>query len=208
MPSGLSRWSEFFSPAEPLHGRISLMRSSRDVFGMALKSLGHSVNSGDREAMRAAAALLQRQKPYVRSYEYVSLGPESALVTGDVHAAMMYSGDALMLQEHHPDIVYVVPEEGSNLWVDYFVILRSSPRQALAARFLDFINRPANAARNAEFVYYATPNAAARPLMSREYLDNEVIHPDAVVLGRSESYGELPPRTQKTLNSEFALLVH
>ena len=204
----LTRWSQFFTPAESLQGRISLLKSSRDVFGMALKSLGYSVNADDRGAILEAAALLQAQKPFVRSYEYVSLSEQSALVTGEIHASIMYSGDALMVQAHHDDIVYVVPEEGSNLWVDYLTIMQTSPRKDLAARFIDFLNRPEIAARNAEFVYYSTPNVAARPLLSQEYLDNPVIHPDASLLERSEPYRELSPRVQKTLNSEFALLVN
>jgi spermidine/putrescine transport system substrate-binding protein len=175
---------------------------------MALKSLGHSANTEDRKAIREAARVLRAQRPFVRSYEYVSLTEESALVSGEIWASMMYSGDALMVQEFHDDIVYVVPEEGGNLWVDYLVVMQSSPRKDLVAKFIDFLNRPEVAARNAEFVFYATPNTAARAHLSKGYFDNDVIHPDEAVLSRSEVYRELPPRVQKTLNSEFAQIVN
>jgi len=208
VPEGFASWSDFFRPGESLRGRIAMLRSSRDVLGMALKSLGHSANSDDRGAVRQAGKLLEAQKPYVRSYEYVSLTEESALVTGEIWASLMYSGDALMVQEHDENIRYVVPREGGNLWVDYLTVLQSSPRKDLAAKFLDFLNRPEIAARNAEFVYYATPNTAARSHLSKEYFENEVIHPDEDVLSRSEVYRELAPRTQKTVNSVFSQLVN
>ncbi len=208
VPEGISTWKEFFQPSESMRGRISMLKSSRDVVGMALKSLGHSANTNDRAAIRDAGALLQAQRPFVRSYEYVSLNEESALVSGEIWASMMYSGDALMVQEHHDDIVYVVPEEGGNLWADYLVIMQSSPRKDLAAKFIDFLNRPDIAARNAEYVYYATPNTGAVAYLSEEYFEDPVIHPSDSVLSRSEIYRSLAPRARKALNSEFAQLVN
>lgn len=201
-------WRDFFEPEEALRGRITMLRSSRDVLGMALKSLGHSANSSDREAIHAAGRLLVAQRPFVRSYEYVSLSEESPLVTGEVWASLMYSGDALMVGEYDERIAYVVPEEGGNIWGDYLAIVSSSPRQALAARFIDFLNRPEIAARNAEYVNYATPNHAAHEFLGENYFSNEIIHPGKSVLVRSEVYRTLPPRAQRTVNSVFADLVN
>ena len=208
VPEGFSSWRKFFAPSETLRGRISMLSNSRDVVGMALKSLGHSANSEDRAALLEAGKLLEAQKPFVRSYEYVQLGEQSALVTGEIWASMMYSGDALLVQDHDENIVYVVPDEGGNLWADYVAILQTSPRQDLAAKFIDFLNRPEVAARNAEHVYYATPNLAAAPYLSEEYYANPVIHPSQDVLDRSESYREIAPRAQKTLNSVFAAVIN
>jgi spermidine/putrescine transport system substrate-binding protein len=207
-PEGFQSWKDFFQPAEELRGKIAMLKSGRDIMGMALKSLGHSANTNDREEIRDAARLLEAQRPFVRSYEYVSLTEESALVTGDVWATLAYSGDALMVQEHHENIVYMVPAEGGNLWVDYLTILQASPRKALAAKFIDFLNRPEIAARNAEFVYYATPNIAARQYVSDDYAEDPVIYPTADVIARSEVYRELAPRAQKTLNSLVAQLLN
>ena len=208
VPEGFNSWTDFFQPAEKLRGKITMLKSSRDILGMALKSLGHSANTNDRNAVREAGRLLEAQRPFVQSYEYVSLNEESALVTGDVWASLAYSGDALMVQEHHDQIAYVVPEEGSNLWVDYLTVFQASPRKDLAAKFIDFLNRPEIAARNAEFVYYATPNTAARQHVSDEYAEDSVIHPTADVIARSEVYRELAPRTQKTVNSLFAQIIN
>ncbi|MDH3691367.1 MAG: spermidine/putrescine ABC transporter substrate-binding protein, partial [Gammaproteobacteria bacterium] len=100
VPEEITSWKQLFNPPESLRGKIVMMNYNRDLIGAALKSLGYSLNTSDRKQLAAAEQVLQRQKPYVHSYSYVSLGEESALVTGEVVMSMMYSGDALMLQEH------------------------------------------------------------------------------------------------------------
>jgi spermidine/putrescine transport system substrate-binding protein len=208
VPEGFSSWKEFYQPRASLRGRIAVLKSSRDIVGMALKALGHSVNSGDRDAIREAGRLLEAQKPFARSYGYISVNERSALVTGEVWASMLYSGDVISLREHNSDIEYVVPVEGSNLWCDCLAVLQSSEREELAARFIDFLNRPEIAARNARSLNYATPNRAALAQLPEEYRNDTVLHPDEELVSRSEMYRPLPPRTQKVVNSVFAGIVN
>ena len=113
---------------------------------------------------------------------------------------MLYSGDALMVQEHHEDIEYVLPEEGGNIWVDYLVVLESSKNKDLALAFINFLNEPENAAQLAEFVYYATPNKAAEKLLPAEFLEDPVIYPSKEALAKSEFHNPLPPRAAKKRN--------
>ncbi len=208
VPEGFDSWTDFFQPAEKLRGKISMLRNVRDVFGMALKSLGYSVNTNDRAAIREAGRLLERQLPFVLSYSYPSAGSDSSLITGDVWASLAYNGDTLMLQEQHDQIAYVVPKEGGNLWADYLVIMQSSQNKELSAQFIDFLNQPKIAARNAEFVYFATPNSRAHAFVSAEYSADPAIYPSAEILERSEPYQELAPRTLKTVNGLFIQLTN
>lgn len=199
----VTSWKQMFQPADALRGKIVMIKDSRDLIGMALKALGYSANSTDKKALAEAEQLLLAQKPYVKTYSYLSLSKDSVLVTGEAWMAMMYSGDALMVKEFHPDIEYVVPEEGGNLWVDYLVVMRASPRQELARKFIDFLLEPKNAARLAQFVYYATPNRAAEKLLPKDFLADPVIYPPRSVLEKSESYNIYPPRVQKRRNNIF-----
>ena len=201
-------WRDLFEPAPDLRGRIVMMRSTRDLLGMALKTLGFSANSVAADEIERAGALLLAQKPFVMSYSYVALTEASVLVTGKAAAAIMYSGDALMLKDIDDRIEYVVPREGSNLWVDYLAISASSPRKALAARFIDFLNRPEIAARNAEYLHYASPNAAALALLPEEFRRDPIIFPGADVRERSEAYRELPPRAMKRATAAVARVVN
>jgi len=204
VPAPLTSWMDIMRPAESLRGRIGMVENSRDALGMALKALGYSANSTDSSQIKAAEQLLLAQKPYVKTYAYIALNEESALVTGDVIATMIYSGDALMVQEHHEEIDYVVPSEGGNIWVDYLVVLEHSKNKELANAFLNFINEPENAAQLAEFVYYATPNKGAEKLLPAEFLEDPVIYPSEAVLGKSEFYKPLAPRAMKKRNIAFS----
>jgi spermidine/putrescine transport system substrate-binding protein len=204
----ITRWLDLFDPAPELHGRIAMIKNSRDLIGMALRARGHSANSTDPQALAEARALLLRQKPHVKTYSYLSLTGESALVTGEVHAAQMYSGDALMLQEFNADIRYVVPEEGTNLWVDFWTVAAQSSNKKAAFRFIDYINSPEVAARNAEFVHYATPNRSANALLPASHHEDPVINPPADVLERSEAYELMPPRAARAWNALFAEIVN
>ena len=208
VPGPLLRWRDLFEPEEALRGRIVMIRSTRDLMGMALKSLGFSANSGDAAELARAGALLAAQKPYVLSYSYLALTERSKLVTGEAWAAIAYNGDAMALMEIDPRIAYVVPEEGSNLWVDYLTLSAASVRKPLAARFIDFLNRPDVAASNARFVHYASPNTAAIELLPDDFRGDTDVFPDAETLARSEIYRELPPRAMKRANAAVAGIVH
>jgi spermidine/putrescine transport system substrate-binding protein len=201
-------WMDLFKPADQLRGKIAMVDSQRDALGMALKALGYSANSTDSGQVKEAMALLLAQQPHVNTYTYLVLDENSALVSGEVAMAMIFSGDALMLQEHHEEIQYVVPREGGNIWADYLVVMQGSKNKDIAYAFIDFLNEPEHAARLAEFVYYATPNKAAEKLMPGEFLADPVIYPSEEVLSRSEAYTPLPPRAMKTRNTNFARLLH
>jgi len=203
----LTSWMDILQPADYLHGKIGMVENSRDLLGIALKAQGYSANSTNAKHIKAAGRLLLAQRPYVNSYTYVALNEESALVRGDVIAALVYSGDALMVQEYHEEIDYVVPAEGGNLWVDYLTVLEGSKNKDLAWAFINFLNEAENAAQLAEFVYYATPNKAAEQRLPAEFLEDPVIYPSQAVLSKSEFYKPLPPRAMKKRNSTISQIL-
>ncbi len=207
VPEPITRWQQLLQPDPSLHGKIVMIKNMPDVLAVALKSLGYSVNNSDSQALAKAEELLQQQKPFVRNYSYVSLSRESSLVTGETVASMIYSGDALMVAEHHPQITYVVPEEGSSLWIDYITIASASRKQKLAADFINFMNDPKRAARQAEYVYYATPNKAAEAHLPADFFQDPIIYPDADILERCEFYVQQPPRALRKRNKIFNRLL-
>ena len=201
------RWMDILRPDESLRGKIGMVESARELMGVALKSLGHSVNSADSNEIKAATTLLMEQKPYVKDYTYIALNEDSSLVSGEMVSAIVYSGDALMVREYNEEIAYVVPEEGSNLWVDYLAVLNGSNRKELAWKFINFLNEPENAAQLAEYVYYATPNKAAEELLPAEFLEDEIIYPNAAIMTKSEPFERLPARAEKKRQTAFARIM-
>jgi len=208
IPVVVTSWMDLFRPHESLRGKLGMVEDAGDLIGAALKALGYSLNSTDKKELKAAEALLLEQKPHVKTYRYVSLDERSALVTGEVAMSMMYSGDAMMVKQYNEDIVYVLPEEGGNVWVDYLCVLSKSTNKSAAKQFIDFLNEPQVAAQLAQYVYYATPNSTAQGLLPPEYLNDPVIFPRGLAMQNSEPYRPLPPRTLKRRSAIFSRIVN
>lgn len=201
-------WMQIFRPVERLRKKIIMINDSRDVIGAALRALGNSLNSSNPQHYDEVEKLLLSQKPYVSVYSYFALNEESVLVTGKAWMGMVYNGDALVLQELHPGITYIVPEEGTSLWVDYLVVMRASQHQKIATEFINFLNEPENAARIASYLMYATPNKSAEKYLSKDHIENPAIYPKREILEKSELSKKLPPRIIKRRNAIFSNLVN
>ncbi|MDH5570940.1 MAG: spermidine/putrescine ABC transporter substrate-binding protein [Gammaproteobacteria bacterium] len=203
----ITSWKQIMAPLPNLKNKILMIKTTDDVMGMALKSLNYSLNSENPQEYKEVESLLLKQKSSVKDYSSLVLNEDSTLVKGDVYAAMAYSGDALVLKELNSDIEYVLPVEGGGLWVDYIAVMQKSGNKELAYKFLNFLNEAENAAQNAEFVYYPSPNAEAKKLLPREFLDNRMIYPDQKTLDSSEFYGKLPARITKLRNNIFTRVI-
>lgn len=188
----ITSWNQLLQPQEQLRGRIQMPSDPRELVSIALLASGGSLNAEDMDIYESAKARLLDQQPYVRIYGPQELNEEDPIVQGEVVASASYSGDALTLQEFNENLKYVIPEEGGGFWMDFFVVMRSSQQKDLAYAFLNFLNEGEIAARNADYVYYATPNTAALETLSAEYRNNPVIFPEDAVLARCEAQKPLP----------------
>ena len=198
---------QLFEPDEALRGKIIMIKDAYDSIGMALKYLGHSLNSEEKAHYDEVERLLSAQKPYVKEYGYISATEESTLISGEAWMALVYNGDGLVLQEFHPDIAFAVPQEGTGLWVDYLVVMQASPHKELAMKFINFLHEPQNAAQLSLFTMFATPNTAAGQFLPPEHLQNPMIYPSQDVLKQSEFPRILSLRTQKRRNAIFSKIL-
>ena len=204
----ITSWQQLFKPSPDIKGKISMIDSAREVSAMALKSLGYSMNSHNKDEFNQALALMKKQAPSVATYNLVNLDKTSSLLSGKVVAAMMYSGDALMLQEHSDKIRYVLPKEGGNIWIDYLSVSAHSKRAKEAWQFIYFLNEAKQAASLANFVYCASPNKSAWAHLSDEFLQNPTIFPSQKSLKNSEFFSPLPARQLKKLHHNFQKIVN
>ena len=178
-------WSEKYA------GQVLMMDSLRDAMGLALVSLGYSMNSTDYAELRAAADLLisQKQRGMVKAYGLDEF--KDKMVAGEAALAVVYSGDAQYAIELNDELAYAIPAEGSNVWIDSAVIPATAKNKENAEKFIDFLCRPDVAAINADAVGYCTPNAEAIPLLDEEYQSSPVTNPSDEVLARCEVYIDL-----------------
>ncbi|MGH7233645.1 MAG: polyamine ABC transporter substrate-binding protein, partial [Nitrospiraceae bacterium] len=118
-------------------GRISMLNDQREVFGVALRSMGRSLNTGDSATIGEAKRRLLVQKPLVKAY--TSENYTQLLVSGEVMLAHGWGGAVARAAAERPSIKYVIPKEGGTIWSDCLVVLQSSRNKDLAMRFINYL---------------------------------------------------------------------
>jgi spermidine/putrescine transport system substrate-binding protein len=185
-------------------GRIALL--SEGVIGVALKYLGYSYNSTDPAEIKQAEELLIKQKPHVKTFAENS--GQDLLLSGEVDLAMEWNGDIFQVMAEDDDLAYVVPEEGSLLWQDCLCIPTGAKHPENGHKLINFILDAEVGAAIAEFIYYATPNKAARALLGDDYNKNPAIFPTEEALARCEPRlylgGEVERTREEALTRIFA----
>ena len=170
-------------------GQIFMYDSMRDSFTVALKRLGFSLNTTNIDELTAARDSLIEQRPLVRAY--VGDDVKHMMINREAALAVVYSGDAMFTMELNPELNYVVPIEGSNIWVDAMVIPYNARNQAGAEAFINFMHRPDVALRNTLYIGFSTTNTAAFEMLPEEWQNNPVYWPPDDVYYRSEVFVHL-----------------
>lgn len=176
-------------------GNILMLDSQRDAIAIALKKLGYPLNSTDANQLEEAKKELMKQKPLVMSY--VLDDGKNMLIGGEANIGVVWSGDAFWSMKQNEDLKYVIPKEGTNIWVDSMVIPKSSKNVELAHKFIDFMLRPESSKRNAEYIEYAIPNEKGKALLDDSVKNNKVAYPNVEELKNSEVFTDLPKETLK-----------
>ncbi|MBR0319530.1 MAG: spermidine/putrescine ABC transporter substrate-binding protein [Clostridia bacterium] len=185
----ITSWSSMFD--EKYAGQVFMMESYRDTLGAALKYLGYSMNTRVPAELSAARDLLikQKQNGIVKAYEVDQT--KEKMVLGEAALALMWSGDAMYSIDRNPDLKFVVPSEGSNIWVDPMVISSTARNVENAHLLIDFLTRPEIAKMNCDYIRYSSPNLGAIALMGEEYTQNEVLNPSDDIINRCEFFHDV-----------------
>ena len=195
----VQHWSQLWNPR--LRNNLMLIDSARDVFAMTLIAQGHSVNTTDYQTLKKAQDHLKTLTPNVKAI--VADEMKMYMEQDEAAVGVTYSGDAreMMSVNHH--LHYVVPSEGSNIWFDNMVIPRTAKNKEAAYAFINFMLEPQNAAQNARYVGYATPNRAAKKLLPKKVTSNQAFYPPARTMKHLQTYRDLPLKTLGVYNDLF-----
>ena len=175
---------------EKYAGQILMQDSIRDAFMVAEKRRGYSLNTTDPAELSAAADDLIKQRPLVQAY--VIDQARDKMIGGEAALAVIYSGEVIYTQRENPDLLYSVPDEGSNVWIDGWVVTKHARNPEAAMKWIDFMCRPEIALMNFDFITYSTPNTAAREMIEDEAIrDSEVAYPPEEILERCDTYSYL-----------------
>lgn len=183
-PESIQTWNDLWK--EDFKNKVLVLDGNREALGMALQSLGYSLNSKNEDELKAAEQKLKELKPNVRAVLNEEI--KTMMKLEEAPIGMGYSGDAAAVAEENPNVQYILPKDGSAVWTDNFAIAHTAVNIEGAYAFINFMLRPENAARNAAYVGYSTPNEKAKELMDPEVTSDETYYPSEEIINSLEHY--------------------
>ena len=176
-------WSVLFD-ANKQPGPFWLIDGVREMMGIALVYLGKDFNSTDSMDLKAAADLLVATKRTNNCLGFKSgVGGKNDVVAGTAVAAIVYNGDAIQSVTEDPQhLAFVIPDEGSEIWLDSMCIPSRAPNPDAAHKWINWILEPEVGAELSNYNQYATPNAAAEAFITPEDLKNPGIYPTPEIM--------------------------
>ncbi len=161
-------------------GQVDMLTEMRDTVPMTLKSLGIDPETASQEEWLEAVEAIDKAADAGQIRRFTGNDYIRDLASGDVVAALGWSGDAVQLQKDNPDIQFVMPEEGCMLWSTSLEIPVGAPNPQAAQEFINFVYDPEVQADIAEYVNYVTPVAGVKEILEErnpELAENELIFP-------------------------------
>lgn len=195
----VAHWRDLWKPE--FKNQILLYDGAREVLGLGLQALGYSLNETRPKNLDAAQDKMKALMPNVRAL----VGDEIKMYMAqqEAYIGITFSGEAAMAMANHDFLAYHVPEEGSNIWFDNLVIPKNAQNVEGAYALINFLLRPDVAARNAEYIGYASPNRDAVALLDPKITTNEAFYPNQETIKHLEVYKNLGPNKLIDFNDRF-----
>lgn len=195
----IKTWNNLW--AKKYRHQILLVDSARDAMGMSLVSLGYSMNTTSSLKLHLAQTKLNSLGPNIKAI--ISDEMKMYMIQNEAAIGVTWSGEAHEMMESNPHLHYVVPQQGSNLWFDNFVVPKTAKNKKAAFKFINFMLEPKNAAQNAEYVGYATPNNAAKRFLPKKVRDNRQFYPNEQTIKHLQVFKDLGPKKTQEYNDLF-----
>ena len=196
----LEGWADMWD--EQYAGKILMFNNPRDAYAVALSLLGYSYNTTDKAQWDAATEKLKEQKPRVQAY--VADEVFNKMESGEAAIAPYYAGDFKTMQANNPDLEFVFPKEGFNVFVDAMCIPKGAKNKAAAEEYINFMCSHEIALANAETIGYSSPITSVEQDPEYSYYNDEVVYPSAEILSRGEEFLYLDADTQKIMDDGWS----
>jgi spermidine/putrescine-binding protein len=188
VPFAPTKWADLWDPA--FSNRLVALDDEREIIGVALQVLGYDKNTLDAQQLEEARQKLVELMPNIRLFD--SDSPESAILSGETWAGIVWNGNASLGYAENPDLVYICPEEGCGIWFDNLAVVKDAPHLDNAMQFINYVLSPeASMLISIEFPY-SNPNAAgleymktADPALYETYMSFAGTNPPAVFLEKA-----------------------
>ena len=178
--------------AKETRGRFSLLNESRSMLSLALQAIGYSANSSKPEELnKAVDFILQAKKNNHFSGFEGSVEGKNKVVSKENWAAIVFNGEAQAAINEDSTLQFIIPKEGSFMWVDAMLLSSKSSNVNGAYAFMNYILDAKNGAQLAKYINYASPNKASLDVIDQEFKNNRIINPNAQEIKRMEFLTDL-----------------
>ncbi|MGH2993991.1 MAG: polyamine ABC transporter substrate-binding protein [Solirubrobacterales bacterium] len=162
-------------------GKVTFLGDMYDDVSLVLKMQGADPAEATEEEWNAAIDEIEQAADSGQIRDFTGNAYAGPLVKGDIVAAVGWSGDAIQLQADNPNVKWIRPAEGCNLWSDNMVIPVGAPNPGTAQAFMNYVYDPKNQAQIAQYVNYVTPVEGTREILEQKdpkLAQNQLIFPD------------------------------
>ncbi|MFI9098936.1 spermidine/putrescine ABC transporter substrate-binding protein [Streptomyces fildesensis] len=200
--------------APDLKGKVTLLSGMDEAFALLMQGQGVDVakwTADDFHRMTDQVASLVHSKQIRR---FTGNDYTKDLSSGDVLACQAYSGDVVQLQSDNPDIEFVVPQEGAELWAESLMIPNLAEHKSNAEALVDYYYDPEVAAELAAYVNYVCPVPAARDVLASSkdedtaaLAEDPLIFPDDEMRKRLVVARDITPEERPEFENRWNLIV-
>jgi spermidine/putrescine transport system substrate-binding protein len=184
--TALTSWDALWDPQ--WSGKMAMLDDYRECFSAALIRLGYDINTTDDAKLDEALALLQQQKPLLRTYTTDDIG---VLSTGDVWVMHAWGGDVYQVTPEKPSVKYYLPSEGAVRGSDTMVLLTGGKHPIAAQLFMNHMLDAQVAAANTNYIGYMGPNEAAKQYIDPAILADPSVNPSQATVDTLQEIQDL-----------------
>jgi spermidine/putrescine transport system substrate-binding protein len=175
----LTSWESLWNPA--YKGKLAMLDDSREVFAVAAFRLGFDPNTTNETELDQMLAMLEEQKPLVRTYTTDHI---NTMINGQAIISHTWSGDVYQMATDVPNVKYVIPKEGAVRGSDTMVVTSGAAHPVAANLWINFNLDAKVSAANTNYIGYMGPNAAAMEFIGKAILDDPNVNPDLALLDK------------------------
>ncbi len=188
----LTSWAALWDPR--WKGKMAMLDDYRECFAVALIRLGHSINTTSDAELDEALAMLEEQKPLLRTYTADDIG---VLSSGDAWISHAWGSDVYQVTSERPSVKYVIPTEGGVRGSDAMVLLAGAKHPVAANLFINHMLDAQVSAANTNAIGYMGPNQAAKEFIDPAILDDPTVNPDKAAIDKLQEILDLGADLQK-----------
>ena len=202
----ITKWADLFDTDLLDSHSVLMFDNSRDCIAIALMALGYDINTTNPDEIIEAVDLLVEQKENGLVQAYVMDQIFDKMANNEAAVGVYYAGDYLIMLEDNPDLVWVQPEEGANLFLDAMCVPTTCQNYDNAMAFINFMCSNEAYVKNFDVIGYALPSSGATAMLDEEYRDSDVLYPSPEYLNTCTPFINLDQPSLELYDSEWLRL--